>query len=88
MIQQNFVNDYQQHANDTGSTSVQVSLLTNKVVKLTQHLKTHKKDYASQRGLWRMLGQRKQLLKYLFNRDPMAYDNLILGLGIRGIKMK
>ena len=88
MSEPNFINKYQQHVNDTGSTSVQISLLTNNVVKLTQHLKIHKKDYASQRGLWRMLGQRKQLLKYLYNKDPLAYENLILGLGIRGIKMK
>jgi small subunit ribosomal protein S15 len=86
MLQYSDINNYKQNLNDSGSTSFQVCLLTNKVIKLTEHLKIHRKDFASQRGLWRMLGQRKQLLKYLVKKNPQEYEKLICSLGIRGLK--
>jgi small subunit ribosomal protein S15 len=73
---------------NSGSTESQVFILTEKVARLTSHLKTHNKDYSSQRGLRKILGKRKRLLTYLYNKDIMRYDNLISTLGIRGTKKR
>ena len=70
-----------------GSTSVQIALLTARIFQLSEHLKKNKKDYASQRGLSILLGKRKRLLKYLSLKESTAYENLILSLGIRGLKV-
>ena len=68
---------------DTGSPEVQVALLTEHIVNLTEHLKVHKKDFASRRGLLMMVGQRSRLLRYLRNRTPERYQALIQSLGLR-----
>lgn len=69
-----------------GSTGEQIASLTKRVIQLTSHLKAHKKDYSSQRGLRQILGRRKRLLIYLLNKDPVGYEHLIQQLGIRGPK--
>ncbi len=71
-----------------GSTEEQISSLTKRVIQLTSHLKIHKKDYASQRGLRQILGRRKRLLIYLLNKDPIRYEYLINKLRIRGPKFE
>nr|YP_009732832.1 ribosomal protein S15 [Buxbaumia aphylla]QHU77174.1 ribosomal protein S15 [Buxbaumia aphylla] len=70
----------------TGSIEFQVSHLTNRVLKLTDHLKLHNKDYSSQRGLWKILGKRKRLLSYLSQTNLINYENLINKLSIRKLK--
>lgn len=72
------------NAKDTGSTEAQVAMLTQKIVELTEHLKSNKKDYATKRGLLMMVGKRKGLLSYLKSKDLDGYRNLIKELGIRG----
>jgi small subunit ribosomal protein S15 len=69
--------------NDSGSVEVQVALLTEEINNLTVHLKIHKKDHSSRRGLLRMVGKRSSLLKYLSNTDEQRYRDLIAKLGIR-----
>jgi len=71
------------HESDTGSPEVQVALLTERIRHLSDHLKLHKKDHASRRGLLMMVGQRATLLKYLRRRSEEGYKNLIKKLGIR-----
>ena len=68
---------------NTGSTKVQVALLTKKINELSEHFKTHKKDHHSRRGLLRLVSQRKKLLAYIKNNDLSAYANLISRLGLR-----
>lgn len=68
---------------DTGSVEVQVALLTARINHLAEHLKTHKKDHASRRGLLKMVGKRNSLLKYLSSNDPQRYRDLIGKLGLR-----
>lgn len=78
------IKEYQLKEGDTGSPEVQIALLTARISLLTEHLKVHKKDYHSRRGLLKMVGQRKRLLKYLKNKDINRYRELISRLGIRG----
>lgn len=73
----------QQHAKDTGSTPVQISILTKRINDLTEHLKTHKKDKHSRRGLLGMVGRRRRLLRYLQMNDAPAYRALVKDLGLR-----
>lgn len=68
---------------DTGSTQVQVALLTERINHLTEHLREHKKDHHSRRGLLKMVGRRRRLLDYLRNRDLDGYRKLIADLGLR-----
>ena len=68
---------------DTGSPEVQIALLTEHISNLTEHLKVHKKDYASRRGLLMMVGQRSRLLRYLRKRNPERYQSVIQRLGLR-----
>lgn len=77
------IKTYAQGENDTGSTEVQVALLTERINELTEHLKVHKKDEHSRRGLLNMVGKRKSLLRYLESRDIEKYRELIAKLGIR-----
>lgn len=77
------ISDYMTHEGDTGSPEVQVALLTERITELTEHLKTHKKDYASRRGLLKMVGQRSSLLKYVRDNDRERYVKLIGRLGLR-----
>jgi small subunit ribosomal protein S15 len=77
------IGSYRTHESDTGSPEVQVALLTERVRHLTEHLKVHKRDHASRRGLLMMVGKRARLLKYLQNKDWGRYQALIQRLGIR-----
>lgn len=71
------------HETDTGSTEVQIALLTERIIYLTEHFKTHSKDHHSRRGLLKLVGQRRSLIKYLQKKDVAKYRSLILELGIR-----
>ena len=77
------VEEHQLHPGDTGSVEVQVAVLTARINHLTEHLKTHKKDHASRRGLLKMVGKRSSLLKYLSNTAPQRYKQIIEKLGLR-----
>jgi small subunit ribosomal protein S15 len=77
------VADLQKDKNDTGSATVQVGILTERVKELTEHLKTHKHDFMARRGLLQAVGKRKRLLKYIAEQDGQAYLALIKKLGIR-----
>ncbi|MBE7491574.1 MAG: 30S ribosomal protein S15 [Planctomycetes bacterium] len=80
---QSLIKQYQRDKGDTGSVEVQVALLTEEINNLNVHLKIHKKDKNSQRGLLRMVGKRNALLKYLAREDETRYRTLIEKLGIR-----
>lgn len=71
------------HENDTGSPEVQIAILTKRINDLTEHLKTHKKDHHSRRGLLKMVGHRRNLLNYLMKKDIERYRAIIAKLGIR-----
>ncbi len=75
--------DHRRHDGDSGSAEVQIALLTERVVTLTEHLKTHKKDHSSRRGLLKMVGKRSALLKYLAGKDRPRYLETIKKLGLR-----
>lgn len=77
------IDDFKQHESDTGSPEVQVALLTKRINDLTEHFKTHTKDYHSRRGLMIMVSQRRRLLDYLKKRDKARYGTLIERLGLR-----
>ena len=77
------IEEYRRDEADTGSPEVQVALLTTRINELTEHLRTHKKDYASRRGLLRMVSKRAGLLTYLQKKDRQRYLNLISRLGLR-----
>jgi len=76
---------YGQSERDTGSAEVQIALLTERIRELTEHLNVHRKDFSSQRGLRKMVGQRRRLMKYVKRQDLAAYKELIQSLGIRGV---
>ena len=80
---QAIMKEYATHEGDTGSPEVQIALLTKRINDLTEHLKVHKKDHHSRRGLLKMVGQRRGLLEYLKKNDVEAYRSLIARLGIR-----
>jgi small subunit ribosomal protein S15 len=80
---QAIIKEYQKDENDTGSTDVQVALLTARIKHLTEHFKTHNKDHHSRRGLLRLVSQRKKLLSYIKNNNIAGYVNLIARLGLR-----
>ena len=80
---QAIIKEYQKDASDTGSTDVQIALLTARIRHLTEHFKTHKKDHHSRRGLLKLVSQRKKLLSYIKSNDINSYANLISRLGIR-----
>ena len=75
--------EYATHEGDTGSPEVQIALLTKRINDLTEHLKVHKKDHHSRRGLLKMVGQRRSLLNYLIKVDIKRYRSIIARLGIR-----
>lgn len=79
----NIVTDFGKDAKDTGSAEVQIALLTKRIEDLTDHFKEHKKDHASRRGLLKMVGQRRRLLRYLKNNNLDSYRSLIAKLGLR-----
>ena len=75
--------DLRAHDKDTGSSAVQVGIITTRIAELTAHLKTHKHDFAARRALLQLVGRRKRLLKYIADRNGEAYLGLIKKLGIR-----
>ncbi len=77
------IGDYETHDGDTGSPEVQIALLTRRINDLTEHLKTHKKDHSSRRGLLKMVGTRSSLLKYVNKKDHQRYQGIISRLGLR-----
>lgn len=77
------IKSYKVHDTDTGSPEVQVALLTKRIEGLSDHFKGNEKDHSSRRGLLRMVGQRKRLLKYLMDKDYSRYTKLIKSLGLR-----
>jgi small subunit ribosomal protein S15 len=77
------IKDYAQGASDTGSPEVQVALLSERIGNLTDHLKTHAKDFHSRRGLLMLVGRRRSLLDYLKRKDQARYEGLISRLGLR-----
>lgn len=80
---QGVISKFRVHETDTGSPEVQIALLTQRISHLTEHLKMHKKDHHSRRGLLKMVGQRRGLLNYLMNKDLTRYRQLIEELGLR-----
>ena len=82
-LKQQIMEKYARGANDTGSPEVQIALLTHRINHLTEHLRTHKKDHHSRRGLFLMIGKRRGLLDYLIKTDIERYRAIIKDLGIR-----
>jgi len=77
------INEFETHESDTGSPEVQIAILTKRINDLIEHLKTHKKDHASRRGLLKMVGTRSALLKYVSKKDVKRYQDIISRLGLR-----
>lgn len=77
------IGDFEKHESDTGSPEVQIALLTKRINELTEHLKVHRKDHASRRGLLKMVGTRSALLKYISKKDINRYREIISRLGLR-----
>jgi small subunit ribosomal protein S15 len=80
---QELIKDFARGTSDTGSAEVQVAILTERIVNLTEHMKVHKKDFHSRRGLLMMVGQRRRLLDYLKRVEKKRYEDLIERLGLR-----
>ena len=81
---QEIVKEFGKNEKDTGSSAVQIAMMTKKISELTEHLKTNKKDFATKRGLLMMVGKRKRLLSYLKDTNLEGYRELVRKLGIRG----
>ena len=77
------IKGYGSNEKDSGSASVQVAILTERIKNLTEHLKIHRKDFGSRRGLLSMVGQRRNLLQYIKKKNDASYQELIKGLGLR-----
>jgi len=77
------VAQYKRHDKDTGSTEVQVAILTTRIRQLTEHLKKHRHDHHTERGLYQMIGRRKRLMAYLWREDRDRYQTLVAALGLR-----
>jgi small subunit ribosomal protein S15 len=82
-VKQSTIAKYRAHKTDTGSPEVQVAILSQNILQLTEHFKSHKNDHHSRRGLLSMVARRRKLLKYLKSRNPERYQTLIQSLGIR-----
>ena len=80
---QEIIKKFKTHANDTGSPEIQIAILTEEVRELTEHLKEHKKDYSSRRGLIRKVALRRKLLRYLEKENEKSFDNLVKKLKIK-----
>lgn len=78
------INEFKTHESDTGSPEVQIAILTEEINNLNEHLKTHKHDFHSKRGLFQKIGRRRRLLKHLKSEDLRRYSNLLEKLGLRG----
>ena len=82
-IKKELISQYKLHETDTGSPEVQIGLLTHRIVYLTEHLKVHKKDHHSRRGLLVLVGRRRRLLNYVKNNDVKRYRSIIKNMGLR-----
>ncbi len=82
-IKDNIITDNKVHESDTGSPEVQIALLTNRITYLTEHVKIHKKDHHSRRGLLILVGRRRKLLNYIQNKNVERYKQVITDLGLR-----
>ena len=82
-VKKQIVEEFRVHEDDTGSAEVQIALLTARIDHLAEHLRTHKKDHASRRGLLKMVGKRNSLLRYLAKIDSSRYQQIIAKLGLR-----
>jgi len=82
-IKKDLIDQYKLHEADTGSPEVQIGLLTHRIVYLTEHLKVHKKDHHSRRGLLVLVGRRRRLLNYVKNNDVKRYRSIIKNMGLR-----
>ena len=82
-LKQNLIEEHRRHDGDSGSQEVQVALLTSRILELSDHLKIHKKDHSSRRGLLKMVGRRAGLLKSLRQTDDQRYRSVIQRLGLR-----
>ena len=80
---QKIINGFQNHEKDTGSTEVQIALLTERIKTLTEHFKYHKKDHHSRRGLLKLVNQRRKLLEYLKQKDADKYKKILKDLNLR-----
>ncbi len=80
----NVIKTYQRDAKDTGSAEVQIAVLTDRITELTEHMKTHKKDLSSRRGLLKMVSSRRTLLDYLKRKNEASYTEIVKKLGLRG----
>lgn len=80
---QEIIAKYARGENDTGSTEIQVALITERIQYLTEHLKTNKKDHSSRLGLLKLVGQRRRLMRYLHNKDLSRYNEIKADLGLR-----
>ncbi len=80
---ESIINEFRLHEKDTGSTEIQIAILSERITYLTEHFKQHKKDHHSRRGLLRLVGQRRRLLDYLKKNDMDKYKKIIDRLGIR-----
>ena len=83
MNKSKIIAEFRKSENDTGSSAVQIALLTNRIKSLTEHLKSHRKDFHSRRGLVAMANRRRKLLSYLKNNEPAEYEQLIKKLNLR-----
>lgn len=81
---QAIIERYKTHVKDTGSPEVQIAILTERIERLSQHLKEHPKDFHSRRGLLQMVGKRRRLLRYLRGKDSTRYKNITQRLGLKG----
>lgn len=84
---QNVIKKYQQHDGDTGSTEVQVAILSAEIDELASHLKVHHKDHSSRRGLLRKVGERRRLLRYLQKENAKSYEELVKSLKLKQAKV-
>lgn len=82
-LKQDIIKEYAIKEGDTGSPEVQIALLTDRIITLTAHLKEHKKDFHTRRGLLKLVGQRRRFLKYLEKNDFERYKSIITRLGLR-----
>ena len=82
-VKAKIIKDFAKSENDTGSAEVQIAILSKEIEELTEHLKTHIHDYHSRRGLLKKVGQRRNMLQYLADKDIQSYRNVIKKLGLR-----
>lgn len=83
-LKKELIEKYRLHEKDTGSTEVQVAILSERIAYLTEHLKTHRKDHHTRNGLLKLVRHRQKLLNYIHKKDAQRYYNLIAKIGIRG----